>query len=94
VTSKLNLAAGYYQVDQNNYSNHAAFANQAASGKSKYDSILVDYHFTKAVDCYLGYMVNVVSGGMANSGAAGTKVAANYIYSNNSIIGLGGRLKF
>jgi len=94
VTSQLNLAVGYYQVDQNNYSNHAAFANQAASGKSKYESILADYRFNKAVDCYLGYMVNVVSGGMANSGAAGTKAAANYIYSNNSIIGLGGRLKF
>jgi hypothetical protein len=31
---------------------------------------------------------------MANSGAAGTKAAANFIYANNSIVGLGGRLKF
>jgi predicted porin len=83
VTPRFNVAYGYYQLAQQNFQNGGSTAGDA-SGKSKFDSILLDYKFTKSFDTYAGYMVNVVSGGLA----------AGYVYPNNSIIGVGARYFF
>ena len=85
LTPQFNVAVAYYQVTQNNFQNAAnAFAAADASGKSKFDSVLLDYRFTKQFDTYLGYVANVVSGGLA----------AGYPLPNNSTVGLGARLAF
>jgi predicted porin len=85
LTSKLNAGVGTYQVQQNNFNgNGVAYSAGNGSGRSKYNSVLLDYRFTKSFDTYTGYMSNAVSGGMA----------VGYANTNNSVFGLGARLSF
>ena len=82
-TSKLSLAASYYHVGQNDFSNGTATAADK-SGTTKYSSVLLDYTFSKAFDAYIGYMGVKGSGGMV----------AGYTYDDNSSLGVGLRYKF
>jgi predicted porin len=87
VTKALNVAAGYYRVNQNDYSGTAAAAataGPAKSGHANYLSLLVDYRLSKSFDTYAGYMTSVYQGGMAYG----------YALASNKVIGLGARYAF
>ena len=91
ITPKLNVGVAYYQIYQDDYSNGTYTntvpqATQASSGpgKSVYQSLLVDYNWTKSFDLYAGYMGNTLSNAMASG----------YTFPTNSVLGLGARFKF
>ncbi|HJU83424.1 MAG TPA: porin [Holophagaceae bacterium] len=85
VTKEFNIAVGYYQVSQNDWSLGTTPAGSAkSSGKSKYMSALLDYRFSPRFDMYLGYMGNNVDGGMG----------FGYMHDSNAVTGLGFRYKF
>jgi len=84
VTPRFCAMLGYYQVNQNDYSNHLAVPGSAASGQSRFHNMLLDYRFTKAFDLYAGYMGDAVSGGPAFGS----------LFKTIDIAGLGARLTF
>jgi general bacterial porin, GBP family len=103
-TDKLNVAAGVYDVSPQQSDDYTAAAGSTyaaagqASGDQRYYSLLADYHYTKNLDTYLGYMHAAFSGNAfpANStnvtlGTAGT--APGY-YQSNNIYAVGARFKF
>jgi len=79
VTPKLNLAVGYFDVNQQQSADLAQ-----KNGDSTYLSLLVDYQFSKRLDTYAGFMAAQYSGDAFSSG----------YYSSNSIFAVGARLKF
>ena len=83
VTPKLNIAASYYHIAQNDFSNGTGTAADL-SGTSTYKSLLVDYRIAKSFDVYLGYMNNELSGGMA----------VGYLNPSNTVTGSGARYTF
>ena len=86
LTARLNLAAGYYHIGQNDFSNGLNTAAGAGdkAGASSYQSALIDYRWTKAFDLYLAYMNNQLTDGMA----------AGYAVANNHVFGAGARFAF
>jgi predicted porin len=84
ITPKFSAMLGYYQVNQTNYSNGLAAPGGAASGKSKFHNVMLDYKFTKSFDIYAGYMGDAVSGGPAFGS----------LFTTIDIAGLGARLTF
>ena len=82
-TPKFFAAVGYYHVKQNDFSNGTTIAADK-EGTQTYTSMMVDYAWTKAFDCYLGYMGSTGTGGMV----------ASYLNTSNASMGVGMRYKF
>ena len=96
VTPKFNIALGYYSVVQNNFSGTTTLAagTDHFSGSGTYTSVILDYHFAKRFDGYVGYMGDTVKGGM-DYNAYNTLVGGNQMLHNtNSMMGAGIRLVF
>jgi len=75
VTPKFNVALGWYEVAQNDFSNGTGTAADL-HGDGKFGSLVLDYHISKPFDVYAGYMSSQYSGGLA----AGYPLASNNIY--------------
>ena len=83
-TPVLTVAAAYYHVAQNDWSNGAAVPGSKGTGAQAYTSLLVDYAFSKSLDAYAGYM------GSKNTDSQ----AVGYLNASNSVTGLGLRYRF
>jgi len=75
VTAQFNVALGWYEIAQNDFSNATGTAADL-HGDGKFGSLVLDYHISKAFDIYAGYMNGQYSGGLA----AGFPLASNNIY--------------
>jgi predicted porin len=85
ITKEFNVAASYYNLKQNDFSNGTSAANpKDASGTGKFGSVLLDYRFNKAFDLYAGLMTTNYSDGLA----AGLPLGSNTAY------GFGARYAF
>lgn len=88
VTSKFNIGVGYYHVKQNDWSLGTTPAgSNKNSGNAKYTSLLLDYHFSKAFDSYLGYMGVSTDGGLGST-------QIGYLHDSNATLGVGLRYAF
>jgi len=83
VTAKFNVALGWFEIRQNDFSNGTATAADK-SGNGKFGSIILDYHLSKPFDVYAGYMNSQYNEGLA----------AGYPLASNNIFGLGARYSF
>jgi predicted porin len=83
VTAKLNVALGWYEIAQNDFSNGTGTAADLHSD-GKFGSLVLDYHISKPFDVYAGYMNGQYSGGLA----------AGYPLASNNICGAGMRYIF
>ena len=85
-TKKLNLALGFYNVEQNAYTagSFKGTTSTYVAGSTNYSSFLADYTMVKNLDAYLGVMNVKALGGMATG----------YAFSSNTTLGLGLRYKF
>ena len=83
VTDAFNVAAGFYGLHQNDFSNGGTAAGNKA-GYGKFGSLVLDYKLSKALDVYAGYMNTQYSAGMA----------AGYPLASNNIYGFGARYAF
>ncbi len=84
LTSKFNLAAGYYAIHQDASPNTAAAGAQKA-GDQRYYSLLADYNLSKRTDAYAGMMYQNLGGDAFPSTTT---------YQSNRILALGLRHKF
>ncbi len=94
VTTKLEVAGGYYFLHQNNYSGTNAADLKACSegnslagtcnGDEHVASVMVDYHFTKKFDIYGGVMYSHVVGSQENG----------FVHNNNIAPSAGVRYSF
>ncbi|HEX9082827.1 MAG TPA: porin [Holophagaceae bacterium] len=88
VTSKFNIGVGYYHVKQNDWSLGTTPAGSPKNaGNAKYTSLLMDYHFSKAFDTYLGFMGVSTDGGLGST-------QIGYLHDSNATVGLGLRYSF
>ncbi len=88
VTEKFNVGVGYYHVKQNDWSlGTTPTGSPKNSGNAKYTSLLLDYHFSKTFDAYLGYMGVSTDGGMGST-------QIGYLHDSNTTTGLGLRYQF
>lgn len=88
VTEKFNVGVSYYHVKQNDWSlGTTPTGSPKNSGNAKYASLLLDYHFSKAFDTYLGYMGVSTDGGMGST-------QIGYLHDSNSTVGVGLRYQF
>ena len=83
ITAKLNVALGWYEIDQSDFSNGTGTAADT-QGDGKFGSIVLDYHISKPFDVYAGYMNGQYTGGLA----------AGYPLASNNIFGAGARYIF
>ena len=92
-TSKLDLAAAYYYLHQNNYTTSAAnvvLCSQSdtlvgtCAGDEHVMSVMADYHFSKKFDTYAGVMYSQVIGSQANG----------FLHNNNIAPSVGFRYNF
>ena len=88
VTERFNVGVSYYHVKQNDWSlGTTPTGSPKNSGNAKYASLLLDYHFSKAFDTYLGYMGVSTDGGMGST-------QIGYLHDSNSTVGVGLRYAF
>jgi predicted porin len=94
-TKKLNLGISYYHVSQGDWSQGIAHLEADMSGTTTYTSLLLDYHISKPLDLYLGYMKTNVSGSMAiQANSSATAAAEQFPYTSNAATGFGIRYMF
>jgi predicted porin len=86
VTPAFTVAASYYDLKQDDWSQGSTLAADAGkkSGTQKYTSLLLDYKFTRAFDVYLACM----------SSKYADALAVGYVNPTNLVTGLGMRYKF
>jgi general bacterial porin, GBP family len=86
VTQAFTVAASYYDLKQDDWSQGSTLAADAGkkSGTQKYTSILLDYKVTRAFDAYLACM----------SSKYADALAVGYVDPSNVVTGLGMRYKF
>jgi predicted porin len=91
ITRELDIAGGYWHLQQNNFSSGANVALCAANtnqssqcnGAQDVASVVVDWRFAKHVDWYTGVMYGRVSGGFSNGYAAAATNNANTVTNVN-----------
>lgn len=83
VTDQFNVALGWYEIHQDDFSNGTGKAADLP-GDGKFGSIVLDYHISKPFDLYAGFMNGQYTGGLA----AGFPITSNHIF------GLGARYAF
>lgn len=95
-TRRLNLAVGFYQADQSDFSQGIQPGGPNTSGKAKFESLLLDWRFTPAFDTYIGFMATQVSGGLSVYVAQvnGQATVLPFAADGNSTMGLGLRYQF